>query len=254
MIPGYRDFEFDLPGALLLRLVEILDGMVAAPLSQANLGHVPEAQGVYQLFLDDQLVYIGKTDAEAGLHRRLRRHEQKIQHRQRLGPARVSFKAVRIYVFTAVDLETQLIAHYGGFRMVRWNGSGFGSNNPGRERDTTNFKADHFDAIYPIDIDRALAVPLLFVGTPAAILTSLKQAVPYIFRFETAAPRSRQPHADLTVTPIELPVATLPTARTIISAVVAQLPPGWQAVQLPRHLILYKEARAYSHGTVVARS
>lgn len=109
MIPGYVDFEFDLPGALLARLVQVLDTLPPATLSREFLDDIPDAQGVYQLFLDAALVYIGKTDAEAGLRKRLDRHRLKIQHRNGLDPNRVAFKAVRIYVFTAVDLETQLI-------------------------------------------------------------------------------------------------------------------------------------------------
>src|SRR5205823_1069268 len=120
-----------------------------APLTNENLANIPEAQGVYQLFLGDDLVYIGKTDAEAGLRKRLERHQAKIRHRQGLAPDSVNFKAVRIYVFTPMDLETQLIRHYGGERKVRWNGSGFGSNDPGRQRDTTSFRAEHFDMIFP---------------------------------------------------------------------------------------------------------
>src|SRR5262245_61399412 len=134
MIPGYFEFEFDLPGALLAHLINILDGMKSAPLTDSSLTAIPEEQGVYQLFLNHQLVYVGKTDAEAGLFNRLKRHLGKVQHRIGLNSALVSYKAVRIFVFTPVDLETQLIKHYGGIKAVTWNGSGFGSNDPGRKR------------------------------------------------------------------------------------------------------------------------
>ncbi len=255
MTAGYRDFEFDLPGALLARLVEVLDDLMDAPLDLTALAGIPDqAQGVYQLFLDGDLVYIGKTDAEAGLGRRLRRHREKIQHRDNLDPARVSFKAVRIYVFTAVDLETQLINHYGGTGRVQWNGSGFGSNDPGRERDTTKFKDEHFDARYPIDIDRVLAEPPPSTDTAAAILSALKNALPYTLRYENAGGRSRQPHSDLVATAVTLPQGTPITARGVISAVVPQLPPGWQAVRFPSHVILYKDNKNYIYGTLIVRS
>src|SRR5207249_1811515 len=120
-------------------------------------------------------------------------------------PARVSFKAVRIYVFTAIDLETQLIAHYGGLARVPWNGSGFGSNDPGRQRDTTEYKATHFDAMFPIDIDRPLTISIPLTGTAASILTTLKNSLPYTFRFESQDRQARQPHPDLAATPITLP-------------------------------------------------
>lgn len=254
MIPGYQDFEFDLPGALLLRLVAVLDDLGATPLESASLHQIPDAQGVYQILLDGVLVYIGKTDADAGLSSRLRRHERKIQHRATLDPSRVSFKAVRIYVFTAVDLETQLIAHYGGQAAVRWNNSGFGSNDPGRERDTTRYKPDHFDAMYPIDIDRPLALPLPRAGSAASILTSLKNGLPYTFRFQAVAPRSRQPHSELVSTLVELPSDVVVTARNVISSIVPKLPAGWQAIQLPSHIILYKESHDYPQGTIISSS
>lgn len=255
MITGYRDFEFDLPSALLARLVEVLDNMSEAPLDLLSIADIPDqAQGVYQLFLNNDLVYIGKTDAEAGLGRRLHRHHQKIQHRDNLEPTQVSFKAVRIYVFTAVDLETQLINYYGGNSKVQWNGSGFGSNDPGRERDTTKFKEEHFDAKYPIDIDRILSFPLPESGTAAAILSLLKNALPYTLRYENAGGRSRQPHSDLTNTTVTLPQHTTVTARNVISAIVSQLPSGWQAVRFPSHIILYKDNKNYIYGSLIFRS
>ncbi|WP_245461280.1 GIY-YIG nuclease family protein [Rhizobium sp. WSM1325] len=181
---GYVEFEFDLPGALLVRLIEVLDGLGAVPLNTTNLAAIPEEQGVYQLFLDDQLVYIGKTDADAGLHKRLSRHARKVMHRVGLDPARVSFKAVRVFVFTAVDLESDLIRHYGGVKAIDWNGSGFGSNDPGRERDTTRVDPRNFDAKFPIDIDREMAFAIDQNETAASALARLKDALPYTFRYQ----------------------------------------------------------------------
>src|SRR5262245_12618134 len=121
MEAGYTDFEFDLSSALLARLVDVLEGLDAVPLLEQKVTSVPEAQGVYQLFYREELVYIGKTDADAGLRKRLERHRAKVQHRKGLEPTDVCFKAVRIYVFTPMDLETELIRWYGGTAKVRWN-------------------------------------------------------------------------------------------------------------------------------------
>lgn len=237
MTLGYIEFEFDLPGALLARLVKVLDGMEAAALLPEFLAKIPEEQGVYQLFLGNQLVYIGKTDAEAGLRKRLSRHQSKIQHRDELEPAEVSFRAVRIYVFTAVDLETQLLDHYGGQKVVQWNGSGFGSNDPGRQRDTSTYKDTHFDAMFPIDIEREIELDISEAETAADVLTALKSILPYTFRFERDGPRSRRPHADLEATKVSHLTDKPPTAKRIIEEVVAQLPPGWHATKLPSHII-----------------
>jgi hypothetical protein len=156
MPPGYREFEFDLPQALLAHLVRTFDSVEDAPLTPESVTEIPEAQGVYQLFHQRRLVYIGKTDAEAGLKQRLGRHAWTVQHRRNLDTSEVSFKAVRVFVFTALDLETQMIRHYRCTRPVPWNDSGFGSNDPGKERDTTNAKAEGFDAQFPVDLDRTV--------------------------------------------------------------------------------------------------
>jgi hypothetical protein len=253
MTAGYVEFEFDLPEALLTKLIEIFAALPSAQLTGENIEPIPEAQGVYQLFLNGKLVYVGKTDAEAGLRKRLFRHYGKIQHRRNLDPGSVSFKAVRVYVFTAVDLEAQLIKHYNATAPVEWNLSGFGSNDPGRRRDMTRYKDGHFDLSYPIDID----LPMDFVigdnQKAADILFDLKQRLPYTFRFESAPDSARKPHPDLKEAITIEPLAPM-TVRSVITAVLRQLPPGWQATKLPSTLILYKEQQNYPQGEVIARS
>ncbi|POG16951.1 GIY-YIG nuclease family protein [Pseudomonas putida] len=247
---GYVEFEFDLPGALLVRLIQILDKIEAVTLNATNLAAIPEEQGVYQLYLDDQLVYIGKTDADAGLHKRLSRHARKIMHRVGLDPARVSFKAVRVFVFTAVDLESDLIRHYGGVKSIDWNGSGFGSNDPGRERDTTKVDPKNFDAKFPIDIDRVLAFAIDQDETAASALARLKEALPYTFRYQGKGGGSRKPHPDMEAT--VLPAKGGPmTPREAIKTIVEHMPAGWQATALPGYIILYKEDRDYPQAEVI---
>ncbi len=251
MTAGYTDFEFDLPEALLTHLIRVLDGLTTAPLSSASLARIPDAQGVYQLLLDDQIVYIGKTDAEAGLRKRLERHAFKIQHRRNLDPTRVSFKAVRIFVFTAIDLETQLIRHYasGG---TRWNNRGFGANDPGRRRDMTRVKPTNFDAIYPIDLDWELGIDFSDAATAGEVVARLKQALPYTFRYELEA--GRRPAAELASTAVRIP-ANATTARALLAALVGQLPPGWQATAFLHQLLLYREVEDnYPDAEILGRS
>jgi hypothetical protein len=233
-------------------LVGVFDGMEAAPLNVGNLAIVPEAQGVYQLFLDGHLVYIGKTDADSGLLARLTRHSHKIKHRQRLDPERVSFKAVRIFVFTAMDLETQLIKHYGSGGGALWNGSGFGANDPGRNRDRST--PGRFNRQFPIDIDRPLATNVTGRLTAAQVVLRLKAALPYDFRFQSRSTGGTRPHEDLEATHVTIP-DDANTARGIVAELTRQLPPGWQATALSALLILYKEsADDYPEATVLARS
>jgi hypothetical protein len=251
--PGYREFEFDLPQALLINLVRAFDSMEGASLMPDLVTAIPEAQGVYQLFHQGALVYIGKTDAQAGLRERLTRHAWTVQHRKNLDPAQVSFKAIRVFVFTAIDLETQLIQHYRASGPVAWNFSGFGSNDPGRERDTTNIKPEGFDAQFPVDLDRKVVLDVASPAFASEALTALRRALPYTFRFESAGRGSRKPHPDLEEAAVSLPSRVF-TTRELLVHIARSLPPGWQATLLAGRVILYKENREYPFGEVIVRS
>lgn len=253
MKEGFVEFEFDLPEALLSSLVEVFGAMAAAPLISENVNEVPEAQGVYQLLLADEVVYIGKTDAEAGLRKRLERHARTIQHRHNLNPNSVKFKAVRVYVFTAMDLEAQLIRHYSVTGQLPWNNSGFGSNDPGRERDTTNIKPEGFDSLYPIDIDRQVELLSLNNTSAADVLNALRGALPYTLRVQTAARGSRRPHPELVAAQVNIS-SEISTTRQIIEAVLKSIPAGWQATALAGRIIMYREATEYPFGVLIGRS
>lgn len=250
---GYKEFEFDLPEALLASLVEVFGAMGGANLIIDNVSQIPDEQGVYQLLLDDELVYIGKTDGEAGLRSRLSRHCYTIQHRSNLDVANVMFKAIRVFVFTAVDLETQLIRYYSQSKPVPWNNKGFGSNDPGRNRDDTQLNPESFDALYPLDIDRD--IPPIISTEPSLTLSqlfaALRGTLPYTFRYETSV--GRRPHADF-----DAAVASLPpypySLRTLLTAALKALPPGWQATRLAGRVIVYRENKDYPHGEVIGRS
>jgi hypothetical protein len=47
---------------------------------------------------------------------------------------------------------------------------------------------------------------------------------------------------------------TSTTAREVVKAVVGTLSRGWQATLLPGRIILYKESKTYSAGSVIAVS
>lgn len=164
----------------------------------------------------------------------------------------MSFKAVEVLVFSAMDLETALIASYKRRKEnPAWNGSGFGSNDPGRRRDTTALKEDGFDATYPINVGLRLeafdaAGPLSALET----LACLTPSVPYTVRHD----RSAQAIAELTAAKLSLKLKK-PTLRTVIEAVCAALPAGWQATRLPGRVIMYREhVDDYPGGEIIARS
>jgi hypothetical protein len=250
--PGFRAFEFDLPGALLISLIDTFDSMEGAPLVPDNVASLPDEQGVYQLLHEGRVVYVGKTDAEAGLRRRLGRHAFTIQHRSNLDASAICFKAIRVFVFTAIDLETQLIRHYGRKSRLAWNNSGFGSNDPGRERDTTKLSPNGFDALFPVDLDRILNMSLDAPLSVAQALDRLRQIVPYKIRAQSDPQLERKTHPDFDAEITQLPDAL--TARSLLRAAAASLPPGWQVTLLPGRVILYQEDRPYSAGSIVAKS
>lgn len=250
MTNGFREFEFDLPDALLVSLVNIFSTMVGDTLDIGNVATIPDAQGVYQLLLRGQVVYIGKTDADAGLRKRLERHARNIQHRQNLSAADVTFKAVRVFVFTAMDLETQLIRHYGTIAPVPWNNSGFGSNDPGRQRDETVLRPDGFDALYPINLAHEVNIQIGTVSTAASILNALRAALPYTLRVEREGNRL---HSELEVATISLD-GVPKTTIGILLKILSVLPGGWQATALAGRIILYKENKEYRSGFLIGRS
>lgn len=249
---GYVEFELDLPGALLSQVVDEFERMDDAELNLTNLNQIDQrAQGVYQLFYDGARVYIGKSDAEAGLYTRLARHAQKVIDRHNLDPSLVTFKAIRIAVFSAMDLETQLIRHYG---RPAWNSSGFGSNDPGRNREQTNKDPVGFDSLYPINID----IPLTFVTARryqiSDLLVLLKDNLPYTFRYEVDGPATgasyrTRPHADY-LNSVRVSRAGM-SMREIMRLILQALPAGWQATEFVSHVILYKERFNYVHGTAI---
>lgn len=178
-----------------------------------------------------------------------------MRHRNGLKPERLSFKAVRVFVFTAMDLETQLIKHYSGSEDgTAWNNSGFGSNDPGRNRDKTVIKGKNFDALYPIDIDRVLEGDFGGERTAAELAFLLKDSLPYTFRFEPEAPRSRKPHPVLVQTKVIIPNDARST-RAIVTSLTKQMPPGWQSTAFRSHVILYHEGEdKYPDAEILARS
>ncbi|MDB2439579.1 GIY-YIG nuclease family protein [Hellea sp.] len=247
---GFRQFEFALTDALIAQLITCLDGMGTAELDPAVTSGIPNGQGVYQLFLDGKLVYIGKTDNEAGLQYRLQRHANLVSSRDNLTGGRVTFKAVQVLVFSAMELENMLIKHYAiDGKVPPWNNSGFGSNDPGRERDTTKYKADHFSVLYPISLNRLVNTPLKAGISVREALKLLKSELPFLLRFQGL----RVKKSDLTETFLPNDISKLTVSETL-KALLALLPTGWQATHLPGYIILYKENRDYAHGQIIARS
>jgi hypothetical protein len=254
-IPGYDEFELNLEVAILEQLPPLFERLSAAPLTLQNVHRIDiNAQGAYHLFLGRHLVYVGKSDAELGLRNRLERHFYRIQHRKNLLPADVTFKAVRVYSFNVMDVETILIGFYGKKKkgvVPEWNNSGFGSNDPGRERDTQ--KPSKFDSRYPLDIDVPLKLSPVGLSNPCTLgdaLAWLRKELPYTFRFGQREQELQSPK----VNPGKF-IQPKMTMRNILEAAIKELPKGWQATALNGYCILYKEqGDSYKNPTLLLRS
>jgi hypothetical protein len=152
-----------------------------------------------------------------------------------------------------MDIEAQLIRHYGATAPLAWNNSGFGSNDPGRRRDHTFQRPEGYDALYPVNIDLHVVIAPPAGASTAVVLTLLKTSLPYLLRFENAGGGSKQPHPELVAATPALPPDPR-SARQIIEAAVGSLPPGWQATDLGGRVIIYREKFDYAFGTVIQRS
>lgn len=260
--PGYVELELDLIPALRREILGVLSDIEMQPLVPAATSGVPDAQGVYFLYLrpkqdgSDVPIYVGKTDAKSGLCNRLTRHAAKIRGRKNIRPSDVYFRAVRLFVFTALDIETDLIETYGGAGNIDWNNSGFGSNDPGKERDTTKYKPEHFDTRFPIDTDTWFFDMPSGVMTVAAAMQHLKdnERLPYVIRFQRPSPNSRNSfHPDFLSTHVDFAPGL--TVAQIVARCIENLPAGWHATGLPSHIIVYKDdKRSFPSGRLIAKS
>ncbi|OJB27872.1 GIY-YIG nuclease family protein [Burkholderia ubonensis] len=247
----FQDLEFDLPAALLNQLTELFDDMEPGSLNDVTLKRIPEEQGVYQLFFKNSLVYVGKTDADAGLKVRLARHAKKICSRLNLNPKDVKFKAVRVYVFTAMDLEDWLIKYYKEKGIeLEWNLSGFGSNDPGRNRDKSEVKEDHFDNKYPIDLSLPVNVDQDGDRSVANVLRQLKSQLEYTIRFQRISKNSKKAHPELESKTVFLG-SKKDTVEGVLRQIAGALGGDWQITALPGYVIVYKENEIYPGGKII---
>lgn len=131
-------FDFDLDRGIREQVVEKLEGSPEYPLER---GVGPQESGVYALYHNGRLVYVGKasrdtTKSKRTLRTRLNEHVGKIEGRRNISLQEVTCRyltfASEWWVFAA---EVALIAHY----EPEWNASGFGSKVPGKGRPGTDY-------------------------------------------------------------------------------------------------------------------
>jgi hypothetical protein len=226
-VPCTSHFTFDMTGALADQLEAVLPTLTPEALTVSDIDRVDASPGVYQLYQAESLVYIGKADDN--LKGRLHDHHRKISGRLNIALSDMSFTGLYLEgTWIPVGPEQMLINRWK--RRVGeeplWNTNGFGMNDPGRERDTTNFKESHFDVLYPAK--------------------QLKNDLPYVFRYENQWAK----HPDYLVSQVDISRDS-PTAMEALQALISALPHGWQLTVLPGYVILYKEVRRFPSARYV---
>jgi len=140
-------FSFDLDRAIRDQVVEVLDQSPLLPLRR-SIG--PAASGIYALYYQGNLVYVGKaskgtTKSGRTLRARLNEHVKKISRRQNITLDEMGCRYLKFdsewWVFAA---EYVLIAHF----KPEWNDTGFGSKVPGRGRPGTD-RVSVWDGKFP---------------------------------------------------------------------------------------------------------
>lgn len=250
---AYTEFELDLTKALLEHLPPIFEHLDGAALTLPEVDKLPEsAQGVYMLLEDGTPMYIGKTDAAHGFKTRLQRHFYTLSARKKLELDKVSFKAVRIMVFTTINVERTLIDYFLGNDPLRWQNSGFGSNDPGHNREGQ--EPSKFDVTYPIDIDKSLS----FIPTGSLsvrdLLLLLKEGLPYDLRYETDKSPTGKPvkhtiaHEDHRNAIVNVPRPMMSLRELFDGIILQALPSEWIATVFPGRVIFYKEQTTYRYA------
>lgn len=251
---SYAEFDFDLAHAVLQQLVDAFDELPVGSLTSGHLQPMTPGQGVYQLFENGELRYVGKAD---NLKHRLARHEKALSARVGIDVATIGYKALYIHRnWTTWTTETAMIDFFGSEKLP-WNASGYGSNDPGRNRDHTD-ESETFNARYPINLD----VPC--IGVTAGefnafdALIALSRKLPYTLRFQRVTQKSKGKEAKEAEANLKTTTVTVPeepyTVREAIMSLVGQLSPGWQATALRGRVILYREKAEYEHGTILLRT
>jgi hypothetical protein len=245
----FAHFEIDLVTALAEQLVAAFAKLEEGTLTLEHINEVPHAQGVYHLFREGTLVYVGKDEDD--LRKRLTEHREKIAGRRNIDVGEMGFKCLTLHKnWAALAPEASLIKHYQTQpNICEWNGNGFGSHDPGRNRETTNQHQEGFDSIFEIRDDWPCKGIKAGRYNARELLILLKTELPFLLRYQTKARHYRAGHEDYDDVTVEVPHDEMPAIELL--KLVTQHLPGWQATRFPSYMILYKEKREYKFGTVI---
>ncbi|MEW2607486.1 GIY-YIG nuclease family protein [[Kitasatospora] papulosa] len=228
----HKDFTLSITKALGDQLAVALAGLARAPLTEESITRLKEKPGVYQLYLNGEFVYVGKADKS--LPTRLRNHLGKISGRRNISLDEMAFSCLYVAEdFSALAPEQLLISHHKGMGDIPWNNNGFGNKDPGRQRDSTVLKQNHFDVLFPIDLERPVKGLQAGETTLHELLETIKAGLPYNFRYGKS-PEFKNRH-------VHVPAAGM-TADEVFRLVSAEIPTKWQATALMGYVIMYDDS------------
>ncbi|UTT65243.1 Eco29kI family restriction endonuclease [Janibacter sp. CX7] len=239
-MPASAHFVLSFTKAMTDQLSDLLAELEPAPLTPASLDQLERLPGVYELLQEGsdgvrRVMYVGKADRS--LPDRLADHFRKISARHNIDIRDMYF--VCAYVerdLHAVAPEAMLIDHRRRAGDAPWNGRvGFGPHDPGRERDTQD--PPPWDLEHPIRIDDVLGFPRGEYDL-TEYLYALKDALPFLFRFERVDNRRGSGHPDYEGLTVRIPADL--TARELLVFPSVVLPVGWRVTILPGYAIMYK--------------
>ncbi len=245
------EFKLSITRALADQLADALSRLHPAPLTSERLSVLQQRPGVYELFWRGERAYVGK--ASASVPARLGNHLRKLSGRMDIVLSDMTFQC--LYVDEDLDAaapEKMLIKKYRDQRDhdgAPWNTNGFGNKDPGRNRDHSLVKANHFDAEHPINL--CVRVESVAPGSypVRTFLRAVKAGLPFNLRFDTRSAHARQDYSD---SRIQVASGEL-TARDLIRLAIGALPEGWQATALPGYVIFYHEDETYASARVMWR-
>ena len=239
-------FDFDIATPLFNQISEAFDALSPLSLTIENLANVKEQPGVYGLHHSGELVYVGKADDDA--RSRLRKHRRQLHGRIGITPDDVHFRCLHLaHTWDPFQPEAHMI----GQRHPSWNSKGFGPNDPGRERETTNLAEDRWHVRFALDPDfRCSGVPSGHYDV-LELLRAVAKDAPYWIRFQgnregitvKARAEYEAAHAAFGASTIVVVPADNMSVKNLLLLAVAALPSpeAWQLSQLPSHLLLYRE-------------
>jgi len=143
-----HEFIFELDRAIRDQVVERLNLSPELPLERDV---APKRSGVYALYFQNRLVYIGKasrgtTKSKRTLRDRINEHVGKLANRENLSLEAMTCKFLTIesdwFVWAA---EFALINVF----APEWNGSGYGSKTPGKGRPGTH-RVSRWNQLFPL--------------------------------------------------------------------------------------------------------